>query len=296
MSDAQIAKTGEETLQQMISQYRSRILPADHPYSKVARRVALRILHAAEDLHGLDFESVDAGADKDLTSMEDPMSARAYVRSAKWQVYVIDDPQPNAFVLPGGQIFVFSGILPLCQTEDGLAGVLGHEVSHYLCRHIAEKASGQYLRTAFSWMLQIVTSVPVGVYGLELLFGLPNSRVCEEEADDLGLKLMSRACYDPEAVPAVWERMDAMEKGKAGDGGWSTLSQLLSTHPMSSKRAQKMHSLIPQALAVRAAADCPEPGMVRRFTGMRMQDRIPQRRGPLGLTMQPDTMRAATSA
>jgi predicted Zn-dependent protease len=57
----------------------------------------------------------------------------------KWEVNVIQAPECNAFVLPGGKIFVFTGILPITQTEDGLAAVLGHEVAHQIARHSAEK-------------------------------------------------------------------------------------------------------------------------------------------------------------
>lgn len=118
---------GQEAFVSTLQQYRGRVLRADHPYSVMSRKVALRLLKAAEDLHGLDFDKVEHG---DVpVDPNDRTYARDSVRSTKWQVYVIHDPQQNAFVLPGGQIFVFSGILPLCQNEDGLATVLGHEVS-----------------------------------------------------------------------------------------------------------------------------------------------------------------------
>ena len=58
-----------------------------------------------------------------------------------WEVHLINSPQRNAFVLPGGKVFVFSGLLPIVEDEHGLAAVLGHEIAHQVARHAAEKIS-----------------------------------------------------------------------------------------------------------------------------------------------------------
>jgi predicted Zn-dependent protease len=96
---------------EIMTEYGKRILPASHPYTQFVRRVAKRIIQVSG------------------------------MRDLKWEVHVIDHQEPNAFVLPGGKVFVFTGILPLVQDEDGMAAILGHEVAHQVARHTAEKLS-----------------------------------------------------------------------------------------------------------------------------------------------------------
>jgi predicted Zn-dependent protease len=88
--------------QQVIEQYQGRILPPSHPQHKLVQRVLNRLIPHS----GLPAETNN------------------------WEVHVIKDEQKNAFVIPGGKVFVFSGILDICQGEPGLAAVLGHEISH----------------------------------------------------------------------------------------------------------------------------------------------------------------------
>ncbi|PWN23024.1 hypothetical protein BCV69DRAFT_105917 [Microstroma glucosiphilum] len=204
VSESEEADMGKEAFEQVMSQYRGKILPANHQYSVMARRVATRIIRAAEDLHGLDFADVEHG--DAASDPNDTTYARDSVRNTKWQVFVINDPsQTNAFVLPGGQIFVFTGILSVCGGEDGLATVLGHEVSHKLCNHTAEKTSGVKIVRYLGFALALAgLDWGISNVALQYLMSLPNSRRLEVEADDLGLKLMSRACFDPEEAPKLW--------------------------------------------------------------------------------------------
>lgn len=88
--------------QQVIEQYQGRILPPSHPQHKLVQRVLNRLIPHS----GLPAETNN------------------------WEVHVIKDEQKNAFVIPGGKVFVFSGILDICQGEPGLASVLGHEIAH----------------------------------------------------------------------------------------------------------------------------------------------------------------------
>lgn len=61
----------------------------------------------------------------------------AGLENVQWEINVIDSPEQNAFVVPGGKVFVFTGILPLCKDEDGIAAVLGHEIAHVVAHHTA---------------------------------------------------------------------------------------------------------------------------------------------------------------
>lgn len=101
------------SLEGIMAQYGQHVLPAHHPTVRYVNRVTQRLVAA------LDPALIQAGT--------------------SWRVFVIDSPLANAFVLPGGEIFVFTGILPIAATEDGLAAVLGHEVRRVLGQHPSPK-------------------------------------------------------------------------------------------------------------------------------------------------------------
>ena len=127
----------------------------------------------------------------------------------KWEVNVVDAPIVNAMVLPGGKIFVFTGILPVVKDENGLAAVMAHEIGHQVARHSAEKLSKTLV---FFMPLVIVLDAVFGMGQfssaiLQLGFMLPFSRKLESEADYIGLLLMAQACYDPNAAIEMWKRM-----------------------------------------------------------------------------------------
>ncbi|KAL8721548.1 MAG: hypothetical protein Q9225_001802 [Loekoesia sp. 1 TL-2023] len=99
-----------------------------------------------------------------------------------WEYHVIDDPdQINAFVIPGGKVFVFSGILPICKNEDGLATVLGHEIAHNMAHHLQESASLPYLFTLIFGLVTFFVDNSAQLTQLVLNYGLdlPNSRAQE---------------------------------------------------------------------------------------------------------------------
>jgi predicted Zn-dependent protease len=140
--------------------------------------------------------------------------------------------EANAFVLPGGKVFVYTGILPIAQTDDGLAAILGHEIAHNVARHSAESASRYLiinlpLRYLLIFLDNTGYTMGVGRVIGDILMGLgvtmPASRKQESEADYIGLMIMAKACYDPRDAVGVWERMEAANHGAAPE--W------LSTHP-----------------------------------------------------------------
>lgn len=145
--------------------------------------------------------------------------------------------QANAFVLPGGKVFVYSGILPICRDNDGLAAVLGHEIAHNIAQHAAEKMSQMVLLQPIVWTLMYLdaTGVTLGLgrYLGSLMLDLGvmrrSSREQESEADHIGLMLMAEACYDPRGAIGLWERMEKSQKGAPPE--W------LSTHPSVSHHA-----------------------------------------------------------
>jgi predicted Zn-dependent protease len=159
----------------------------------------------------------------------------------EWSVAVIDDPEMvNAWCMAGGRMALYTGLLEKIQpTDDELAQVMGHEISHALAAHTAEKMS-----------MQIVTSVGVAVVGIAsdsnvalsgaalgamLAVNLPNSRSAEKEADRIGIELAAKAGYDPKAAATLWQKM--------GEVSGSGPPQFLSTHPAPDNRQEKLTRL-----------------------------------------------------
>ncbi|KAJ2390888.1 metalloendopeptidase, partial [Coemansia sp. RSA 2603] len=229
VSPEQETHTGIEAYREILQQYRGQIEPRGTPTDLYVRRVAQRVIQA--------------------TGMK-----------GDWEVHVIRSPEKNAFVLPGGKIFVFSGILPVAANESGLATILSHEVAHQYARHSAEKLS----QASLLQILYIIASffvdpniLQLGQAMSSLLLELPNSRQCEQEADQLGLYFMAAACYDPKEAVGLWERMRAAEV--------SSPPQFLNTHPSTASRIDSIQKWIPEAETRREAAKCPNPSTTRAF-------------------------------
>lgn len=173
----------------------------------------------------------------------------------KWEFNLLQDPQLNAWCMPGGKVAVYSGILPVTKDATGLAVVLGHEISHALAGHGNERISqamvaqygGAILGGAIS--NQQVASVFAQAYPTVAQVGLlAYGRKQELEADQMGLYLMSMAGYDPRQAPVFWERMESA----AGNG--SRPPEFLSTHPAPENRRADLLNDMPKALEYYKAA------------------------------------------
>lgn len=173
-----------------------------------------------------------------------------------WEFVLVDNDETlNAFALPGGKIFVYTGLLNLAATDGELATVMAHEVAHILARHGAERMSTDLIiamgaragAAAISISDPYIAQVFGQAYGLGINVGLslPFSRQMEEEADYIGLILMTKAGYDPEEALAFWQKM-AMEKQEQGGEppAW------LSTHPTSADRIEDIRRAIPSVKAL----------------------------------------------
>lgn len=175
--------------------------------------------------------------------------------NAQWEFVVFDSPQANAFCLPGGKVGVYTGILPITKTEEGLAVVIGHEVAHAVARHGAERVSKQMAIQAGASILGIALGekseqsqkAAQVAYGLttNLGFALPHDRKQEAEADYLGLLYMARAGYNPEEAVHFWSRFADYKKQNGGQGTpW-----FLSTHPLDEQRIKNIMDWLPEARA-----------------------------------------------
>ncbi|HTD65191.1 MAG TPA: M48 family metallopeptidase [Candidatus Limnocylindria bacterium] len=176
--------------------------------------------------------------------------AKAEMPEAKWEFVVFESPEANAFCLPGGKVGVYTGLLPITQSEAGLATVIGHEVAHATQHHGAERMS---TATAVQGVTQAggalagekysqITMVALGGLG-KLGVELPFSRKQESEADQVGLSYMARAGYDPEEAVHFWERFAASHAGQ------SQGPSLLRTHLVDSQRIADLKKWLPGAKA-----------------------------------------------
>lgn len=220
---------GKQSYNQLMAEFRytGKILPDNHPQAIRAKRIFQRILQASP---------VDES-------------------SLNWSLHVINDPTapPNAFVLPGGKVFVFSTILPICENDDGLATVLSHEFAHQLARHTGENLSSAPIYGAISLTLYALTGADVfSRLIIDAVFKMPASREMETEADYIGLMLMAKACFDPREAPKLWNRMANWEKSSI----ISRMPELLSTHPASERRIENMKQWLPKAMSERENSHC----------------------------------------
>ena len=168
-----------------------------------------------------------------------------------WRESLIRDDQVNAFCLPGGKIVVYTGILPVANSDAALATVLGHEMAHATSRHGAQRVLQQNLaQTAMTGIAVSLSDMDygkqravMGALGAGAQFGIlmPFGRQHESEADHIGLIYMARAGYDPRESIRFWERME--ESGKAQP------PEFLSTHPSHGHRIQQLQAWMPEAMA-----------------------------------------------
>ena len=168
-----------------------------------------------------------------------------------WEFNLIDDPKTaNAWCMPGGKVAFYTGILPVCKDETGIAIVMGHEVAHAIANHGRERMSQQMLEelgmNSFSAMMGsnptagkqlLMQAVGAGTSIGMLKF----SRQDESEADHLGLIFLAMAGYNPNEAPIFWERMKAMSGGQAPP-------EFLSTHPSDDTRIKDLKGWIPEAM------------------------------------------------
>jgi predicted Zn-dependent protease len=210
---------------------RQTMLVSDQEITQAAGQEYQKVIADARSKGTLDRNAQHVQRVKSVLSRLIPQTAafRPDAPQWSWEIHVIEDPQLNAWAMPGGKMVVYSGLIDkLRLTDSELAAIMGHELSHSLREHARERVSQE-----------MATGLAVGIAGAALglgdigqqlanavakvTFSLPHNRTQETEADRLGVELAARAGYDPHAAVSVWQKMlDA-----SGSGG----PQFLSTHP-----------------------------------------------------------------
>ena len=171
----------------------------------------------------------------------------------QWEFKLVQNKEVNAWCMPGGKVCFYTGILPVCKDEAGVAVVMGHEIAHAIASHGRERMSQAMLANGITQ----IGAVGAGVYtgdqrvmeiagqvlgiGSQLTYVLPNSRKQESEADKLGLIFMAMAGYNPANAPEFWKRM-----AEAGAKSQKP-PKLLSTHPADQTRIADLEAQLPQA-------------------------------------------------
>ncbi|MFK4751088.1 M48 family metallopeptidase [Oceanobacter antarcticus] len=165
--------------------------------------------------------------------------------SWEWSVAIIDDPDTlNAWCMAGGRMAIYTGIIDqLNLTDDEIAQIMGHEISHALANHTAEQMSRAMVINAGLAATAAATdnnaiALSGGAMAAKYALQLPNSRTAENEADRIGIELATRAGYSPTSAVTLWEKMQEV--------GGSSGPEFLSTHPSSGNRAKELGKLAPE--------------------------------------------------
>lgn len=167
-----------------------------------------------------------------------------------WEFNLIkDDDMVNAWCMPGGKVAFYTGILPICQDENGVATVMSHEIAHAVAKHgnermaqqLAVQLGGTALSVALSEQPETTQRLALSAFGLGAQFGvlLPYSRQHELEADELGIYFMAMAGYDTSEATDFWQRMSQQ--------GGERPPEFLSTHPSPENRIKNIRETIPKA-------------------------------------------------
>ncbi|KAF8639023.1 hypothetical protein AX17_001775 [Amanita inopinata Kibby_2008] len=255
---------GELARTQVRHELHDEILPLNHPISRHVRRVVQRILTSNNlgivkggmNVHSLptrltlgEFGGDIWEPDTDFRQASS-VSGSSLSPEKEWDVIVVNNPKMiNAMAVPG-MVVVYTGILPVCRDEQGLSAVLSHEIGHIVARHTAEHLSSQTVAITILIVLDLL-GVDFGLSRLmkKLMLELPNSRTQEREADLIGLRLMSRACFDPMAAPKMFEQLDKIDSRTAS----KVNLDFFQTHPSSKSRVEYLKQALPEGYAIRAA-------------------------------------------
>ncbi len=164
----------------------------------------------------------------------------------QWEVHTIQSNELNAYVVPGGKIMFYTGIIDrLNLTDDEIAAIMGHEIAHVLREHSRERLSSAYATQAGLGIAGSLFGLTQGqaqmaAIATDLGLNKPHSRTQESEADQIGLVLMAKAGYNPQSAISLWQKMQQASKGAP--------PQFLSTHPSSANRIATIQALLPQVM------------------------------------------------
>ena len=189
--------------------------------------------------------NVSAAVDRFMRANGMKTEAESY----KWEFNLVEDKTLNAWCLPGGKVVFYTGIMPICANDNGVAAVMGHEVAHAFAKHGQERMTSGQLQQLGGAAVAIGTSSndikTAQIWNLAYGVGsqvdmLAFSRTHEDEADKLGLVFMIMAGYNGNEAAEVWTRMSKLSNGAQG-------LEFFSTHPSNETRIQTLRNYLPEA-------------------------------------------------
>ena len=230
VSDSEMLSTSTQQYEQFMKENK---LSTNAEQTERVKRVGARIQAAVEDYAKTHNRSSD-------------------LAGYAWEFNLIESNEVNAWCMPGGKVVFYTGIMPVCQDDDGVAVVMGHEVAHAVAKHGAERMTeqlavqmgGSALQAALGSKPQQTQQLWMSAFGAGAQYGMlmPFERGQESEADHLGLIFMAMAGYDPHHAVDFWKRM-----AQASSSGEKP-PEFMSTHPSDENRIKKIQEQLPEAL------------------------------------------------
>lgn len=185
--------------------------------------------------------------DSYVTALGQRLAAQTPMANLPWNFYIVRNNEINAFAIPGGHVYVHTGLIHAASNASELAGVMAHEISHVVARHSTEQISRQY---GLSVLAGIVLGQNPAVYQQLLAQIVAGgalarfSREAEREADNLGVRSMNQAGYNPDGMVTMFQKLLARERSQPG-----AVEKFFSTHPLTAERisdVQKEIAKLPQ--------------------------------------------------
>jgi len=235
-------ETAETTKQGVVGVDRQqRFLVSEKDVEDSAKKQYTAMMADAQKKGALDKDAAQVARVKAIVGRLIPQTAvfRPDATKWAWEAHVLTSSEVNAWCMPGGKMAVYSGLIEKLQaTDDELAAVMGHEISHALREHSREAISRQMAT-------QTAVGVAGAIFGIgdlgqslgnmvaDVTLNLPNSRTNETEADRIGVELAARAGYNPQSAISLWQKM-----AKLNSGGQPP--KWLSTHPANEDRIKDL--------------------------------------------------------
>ena len=232
-----------------------RMMVSEQDVNAAAQKQYAAMMAEAQKKNALDRDAAQVQRVKAITSRLVPQTAvfRPDAQKWAWEVHVLTLNDVNAWCMPGGKMAVYSGLIEKLQaTDDELAAVMGHEISHALREHSRESISRQMATQTAVGIAGALFGVGELGQGLgnmvaDVTLNLPNSRTNEVEADRIGVELAARAGYNPEAAITLWQKM-----AKLNSGGQPP--KWLSTHPANEDRIKDLQVYAAKVMPLYQAA------------------------------------------
>lgn len=219
-----------------------------------AEKEYAQMMAEAKKKNSLDRDAAQVQRVKNIVSRLVPQTTvfRPDAKSWPWEAHVITLDEVNAWCMPHGKMAVYTGLIQkLNITDDELAAVMGHEISHALREHTREQISQQMGTQAVLGIAGALfglgeTAQNLGGLVANVTLNLPKSRTDETEADRMGVELAARAGYDPHAAISLWQKMEKV--------GGSQPPQWLSTHPSNETRLSDLKQYADKVMPLYVAA------------------------------------------